>query len=71
MRNFQLPRSKSLVQGQLVVIFLLMTSSNVEGLQSSLSWFDKKFSLIRIVFVKGNYKEGEKTAFRMGENNSK
>ena len=71
MRNFQLPRSKSLVQGQLVVIFLLMTSSNVEGLQSSLSWFDKKFSLIRIVFVKGNYNEGEKTAFRMGENNSK
>ena len=71
MRNFQLPRSKSLVQGQLVVISLLMTSSNVEGLQSSLSWFDKKFSLIRIIFVKGNYKQGEKTAFRMGENNSK
>ena len=32
MRNFQLPRSTSLVQGQLVVIVLLMTSSNMEGL---------------------------------------
>ena len=34
----------------------------------------KKWNLIKLksfCFCKGNYKQGEKTAFRMGENNSK
>ena len=30
-----------------------------------------KWDLIKIKHNKGNYKQGEKTAFRMGENNSK
>ena len=30
-----------------------------------------KWNLIKFLHNKGNYKQGEKTAFRMGENNSK
>ena len=30
-----------------------------------------KWDLMKIKNNKGNYKQGEKTAFRMGENNSK
>ena len=30
-----------------------------------------KWDLIKLLHNKGNYKQGEKTAFRMGENNSK
>ena len=30
-----------------------------------------KWDLINVLHNKGNYKQGEKTAFRMGENNGK
>ena len=30
-----------------------------------------KWNLIKLLHNKGNYKQGEKTAYRMGENNSK
>ena len=30
-----------------------------------------KWDLIKLFHNKGNYQQGEKTAFRMGENNSK
>ena len=32
---------------------------------------ERKFPGSSFLLVKGNYKQGEKTAFRMGENNSK